>query len=127
MDDKRYRIVVDTLNRLTKEKTIQWEADKAPDLYAHGRDNIIIDFYTTTLPDGQKWGIGEFRYRVFDSDTESYHWTNDIRLFMYDRTGFEVWDLPDIPGTFYILDEIRYQKIDVDGRLDSFMKNYGNK
>ncbi len=113
----KYTKLVSKLNRLTKEKKIDWKKVKPPFALKAGVDDVWIDFYSTWYADTHI-GIGETRIQNYSEDYDKFYWSEKIVWALLDDNGELEYEFGNAEGLWNLLETIRRTLADVDSRID---------
>lgn len=113
----KYIKLISKLNRLTKEKKLNWKKSNAPFALMGGHNTVSIDFYHTYYAHTYL-GIGEIRFEDYSDYHDRSYWNQKIVWALLDKFDEVRYELPGVEGLSNLLETIRYSTADVEKTID---------
>lgn len=110
-----YIKLIDHLTELTQTNQIKWNRDSPPKsiLTTHNRISQVY----TTFYNQKHIRIYEEMYKYF-TDEDDYFWQTHLILEFTDEYDNSIWQFPQTPNSWDLLNAIKYK----DANIDDFLK-----
>lgn len=104
---------------LTQDRLIEWDKITDTRSITRGTDDDVEVAYEASVQ-GTDFVIYEASYRTSD-DGERIYWNSRVCVDMVDGSGIRIWQLPESPGMWDLLEAVKVSEGNIEGKLDDFL------
>lgn len=111
------------LTKLTAKGELVWGVAHPPHSMTDGTNDVFPIYFQTEYK-GQRIGITQRRYQVYDGDRDRFFWDEQILLLFLDNMDRVVWTNPSHSAALLTLWEtVRDRVADIDGILKNLLSD----